>query len=80
MENDTNSSDTLKSEVNELKKEIDIYKQRVNELIEEIEEHKHYLTINPKTGLPNHKVFVKDLQKLMEERNTGSSQLFAIIS
>jgi EAL domain-containing protein (putative c-di-GMP-specific phosphodiesterase class I)/GGDEF domain-containing protein len=79
MENDTNSSDTLKSEVNELKKEIDIYKQRVNELIEEIEEHKHYLTINPKTGLPNHKVFVKDLQKLMEERNTGSSQLFAII-
>ncbi len=80
MEKESYENGDLKNEIDKLKKEIDIYKQRVNELSEEIEEHKHYLTINPKTGLPNHKVFVKDLQKLMEERNSDETPgLFAII-
>jgi diguanylate cyclase len=79
MDNDTDPGESLKNEIEELKKELDSYKKRVNDLSEEIEEHKHYLTINPKTGLPNHKVFVKDLQKLMEERNSGAQQFFAIV-
>jgi predicted signal transduction protein with EAL and GGDEF domain len=78
METDSNSELNLQNEIEKLKKELNAYKQRVNKLSEEIEEHKHYLTINPKTGLPNHKVFVKDLQKLMEERNNSSHSFFAI--
>jgi EAL domain-containing protein (putative c-di-GMP-specific phosphodiesterase class I) len=79
MEKDNTSPDELKTEIEKLKKELSSYKQQINDLSESIEEHKRYLTINPKTGLPNHKIFIKDLQKLMEERNDGSRAPFAIV-
>ncbi|MBN2737561.1 MAG: EAL domain-containing protein [Spirochaetales bacterium] len=68
--------------VNELKKlrnEISQNQAKISQLNEVIEEHKHYLTINPKTGLPNHKMFIKDLEKfitLSHQRSSGFALIF----
>lgn len=68
-----------KNELTELKKQILKNKRKIAKLTESLIEYKRYLTINPKTGLPNHKIFVKDLEKLIKERNLNGRAPFAVL-
>lgn len=72
------STKIYNNKLKELKKEIEENKRKIAKLTESLAEYKKYLTINPKTGLPNHKVFVKDLEKLIKERNSNGRAPFAL--
>ncbi|MBN2442962.1 MAG: hypothetical protein JXJ04_16505, partial [Spirochaetales bacterium] len=67
------------NELSELQSQIVENKRQIDKLSEELAEYKKYLTINPKTGLPNHKIFVKDLEKLIITRNNNGKSPFALI-